>query len=208
MNPTFSKSFTVDFIFESRQDIRFDIYDDDGKGSQDDYIGFVETTVGALMGARSQTSILDVKNNHSDKNLGKLIVRCEQISESNEYVRMKWKAEKLYNTDSWFDFWDKSDPYLKFLKLRDDNSYVEVKRTEWIKDSLNPAWQPVELQMSRLINPNKQSFKLEVWDWEEDGKDQFIGEIIIQMGQIGNGATFVLNNPKVKKPGRIILERY
>lgn len=83
MNPTFSKSFTIDFIFESRQDIRFDIYDDDGKGSQDDYIGFVETTVGALMGARSQTSILDVKNNHSDKNLGKLIVRCEQISESN-----------------------------------------------------------------------------------------------------------------------------
>ena len=30
---------------------------------------------------------------------------------------MKWQARKLINTDSWFDFWDKSDPYLKFLKI-------------------------------------------------------------------------------------------
>ncbi|XP_031505717.1 protein BONZAI 1 [Nymphaea colorata] len=29
----------LDYIFESRQDIRFDIYDDDGKADQDDYIG-------------------------------------------------------------------------------------------------------------------------------------------------------------------------
>ncbi len=33
------------------------------------------------------------------------------------------------NTDSIFDFWDKSDPYLKFLKVRDDNTYIEVART-------------------------------------------------------------------------------
>jgi hypothetical protein len=33
------------------------------------------------------------------------------------------------NTDSFFDFWDKSDPYLKFLKIRDDNTYIEVART-------------------------------------------------------------------------------
>jgi hypothetical protein len=37
---------------------------------------------------------------------------------------MKWKARKLMNTDSFFDFWDKSDPYLKFLKIRNDNTYI------------------------------------------------------------------------------------
>ena len=45
---------------------------------------------------------------------------------------MKWKAEKLTNTDSWFDFWDKSDPYIKFFKMRNDNSLVQVHKTEWI----------------------------------------------------------------------------
>jgi hypothetical protein len=28
------------------------------------------------------------------------------------------------NVDSFFDFWDKSDPYLKFLKIRDDNTII------------------------------------------------------------------------------------
>lgn len=72
---------------------------------------------------------------------------------------MKWKANKLYNTDSFFDFWDKSDPFIKFLKIRDDNSYVEVHRSEVIKDNLDPIWRPIEIQAARLVNPNKQSFK-------------------------------------------------
>jgi hypothetical protein len=42
---------------------------------------------------------------------------------------MKWKALKLMNTDSWFDFWDKSDPYLKLMKIRNDNSLIETIRT-------------------------------------------------------------------------------
>jgi hypothetical protein len=62
----------VDYIFESRQDIKFEILDDDS--GNDDYIGNVETTIGALMGAKNQTSIIDIKL--KDKNSGKLIVRC------------------------------------------------------------------------------------------------------------------------------------
>lgn len=37
---------------------------------------------------------------------------------------MLWKADKLYNVDSWFDFWDKSDPYIKFFKIRNDESFI------------------------------------------------------------------------------------
>ena len=35
------------------------MFDDDG--GNDDYIGSVETTVGALMGAKNQTSIIELK---------------------------------------------------------------------------------------------------------------------------------------------------
>ena len=75
------------------------------------------------------------------------------------YMNLKFRAEKLLNVDSVFDFWDKSDPFLKFFKIRNDNSVVEVKRTEAIMDNLNPAWAPFEIQASRLINPQKHSFK-------------------------------------------------
>ena len=37
---------------------------------------------------------------------------------------MKIKAEKLLNVDSFFDFWDKSDPYIRFIKIRNDNTYI------------------------------------------------------------------------------------
>lgn len=64
---------------------------------------------------------------------------------------MKWKARKLMNTDSWFDFWDKSDPYLKFMKIRSDNSYIEAMRTEVVMDNLNPSWRPVDINLAKLV---------------------------------------------------------
>ena len=51
------------------------MYDEDD-GMNDDFIGQVVTTVGALAGAKNQTSILDLVNPRSKQaKLGKLIVR-------------------------------------------------------------------------------------------------------------------------------------
>lgn len=41
-------------------------------------------------------------------------------------MNMKWRATKLANVDS---FMSKSDPYLKFLKIRQDNTFIEIGRT-------------------------------------------------------------------------------
>ncbi len=94
-------------------------------------------------------------------------------------MRMKWKGRKLMNTDSWFDFWDKSDPYLKFLKIRTDNSFIEVARTEIVMNDLNPNWKPIEVSLGKLLAANEPTsrFKIECWDWEEKGENhhQFIG---------------------------------
>jgi hypothetical protein len=127
---------------------------------------------------------------------------------------MKWHAVKLMNTDSWFDFWDKSDPYLKFLKLRKDNTLVEATRTEVIMDNLNPSWKDLEVRVSRLIREDnqEQKFKVECWDWEEAGepKHQFIGEVYLTLPGLMNAKLPVeipLSNPKQNKPGRIVLDR-
>lgn len=47
-----------------------------------------------------------------------------------------------------------------------------------------------------------------MWDWEEDGKDQFIGEVFIKPQELTNGAQFVLKNPKEKKPGTLELASF
>ena len=149
LNPNFHKSFQVDYIFEARQELKFEVYDEDDKDNakNDDFIGSVETTLGALAGARDQTSILNLTARKQGINPGKIILRVEPIYQSRctvicniDFVKMKWRAHKLMNTDSWFDFWDKSDPYLKFSKIRRDNTLVEATRTEIVYENLNPDW--------------------------------------------------------------------
>lgn len=73
---------------------------------------------------------------------------------------MKWKAEKLMNTDSIFDWWNKSDPYLKFLKIRSDNSYIPAGQTEVIDNTLNPSWRTLEIPIVKLGANRDTKFKI------------------------------------------------
>lgn len=104
------------------------------------------------------------------KKMGKLIIRCEKVQSGNgsiwvnlEFLMMKFKAEKLTNTDSYFDWWNKSDPYLKFLKIRADNSYISVAQTEVIANSLNPNWRTIEIPLLRLATDKASRFKYFSW---------------------------------------------
>jgi Ca2+-dependent lipid-binding protein len=47
LNPNFTQSFVVDFVFEQKQDCRFELYDDDGSSA--DFLGSCETTIGKIM---------------------------------------------------------------------------------------------------------------------------------------------------------------
>jgi len=79
-----------------------------------------------------------------------------------EYLKMKWRADKLINTDSWFDWWDKSDPYLKFLKIRKDNTFIEAGRTEIVMKNLNPSWKDIDIAVSRLVRDDNQEQRFKI----------------------------------------------
>jgi hypothetical protein len=105
------------------------VYDSDGENSSD-FIGRVNTSLGNVMGAPHQTLILDLQDENNKKS-GKIIIRADKVESSSSILliilvalTMNWRGRKIANVDSFFDFWDKSDPYLKFLKLRDDNTYI------------------------------------------------------------------------------------
>lgn len=91
-----------------------------------------------------------------------LLVAIVKYSAYLGFIKMKWAAKKLTNTDSWFDWWDKSDPYLKFLKIRRDNTLIEVARTNVVMNNLNPSWNMIDLSVAKIIrNDNaEQKFKI------------------------------------------------
>lgn len=110
LNPNFKKTFTMEYIFEVRQTLRFEVWDND-TDSNDDLIGGVETTIGNIVGSKNQICILDLKDS-SSKNKGKIILRADRIKEGNQFVWWQWAGVKLANVDGFFN---KSDPFLRFL---------------------------------------------------------------------------------------------
>ena len=67
------------------------------------------------------------------------------------------------DTDGWFD---KSDPFLRFKRIREDRTLVNEYETEVVMDNLNPVWKPIELACQKLNNGNHlQPIKVECWDW-------------------------------------------
>jgi hypothetical protein len=66
------------------------------------------------------------------------------------------------NTDSWFDWWDRSDPYLKFLKIRNDNTLLEVARTNIVMNNLSPSWNLLELSLGKLMRSDNAEEKFKV----------------------------------------------
>lgn len=112
------------------------------------------------------------------------------------------------NTDGWFD---KSDPFFRLLKQRNQSEWLKIHDSEFIKDNLNPVWKPCQIKEDRLNGAkDQQPFKVEVWDWEKSGKYQFIGQVDVTIAEIKQGKReWQLTNPKKKKStGTLVLAQF
>jgi len=108
MNPNFVKTFVVDYIFEMQQHVKFQLshvgHSHDG--------GSVETTIGAIVGAKNQTLVLELKDDKGDAR-GKIVFRCDKAQNSSETAFVKLRVRKVAN-QRFFLF--SSSPFLRFFK--------------------------------------------------------------------------------------------
>lgn len=205
LNPNFTQSIYVDFIFEVKQIIKFEVLDVDKHST--DVIGEVETTVGAIVGAKNQTSILDL-HHKSSKSTGKIIIKADQVHESRENLYMQWSGIKIANVDGFFG---KSDPFLRFLRKNNSGGdFLMNHETEKVMDSPNPIWKPFSISSQKLCNGDDNlPISVECWDWEKSLKFKFIGSFTTCLGELKAGKRdFMLENPKIKHPGTIRLNSF
>ncbi|XP_031810557.1 copine-9 isoform X9 [Sarcophilus harrisii] len=113
LNPDFLRKFVLDYFFEEKQNLRFDVYNVDSK-----------------------TNISKPK-----------------------------------------DFFGKSDPFLVFYRSNEDGTFTICHKTEVVKNTLNPVWQPFTIPVRALCNGDyDRTVKIDVYDWDRDGSHDFIGE--------------------------------
>ena len=80
-------------------------------------IGFAETTLGNIMGSKTQIFLTDLTSQTSHKgSIGKLIVKADSVKESNWEITMRIRAEGLPATTS-------------CLICADNNPFYEIHRT-------------------------------------------------------------------------------
>lgn len=104
LNPDFSKSFIIDYIFECTQILKVEVVDVDSE-TDFDFIGSTTFELGELMGSKNNMLIVNlIHKKDSSNNLkmgGKLIVRSEAISENNDYIILDFSG-KNFDCDGYF----------------------------------------------------------------------------------------------------------
>ncbi|KAK5896016.1 hypothetical protein CgunFtcFv8_009661 [Champsocephalus gunnari] len=194
LNPDFVRKFILDYFFEERQNLRFDLYDVDSKSanlSKHDFLGQAYCTLGEVvgsLGSRSEKTSWVSICAHSwgiqGKKCGTIIVKAEELNNCRESVMMQFCGNKLDKKD----FFGKSDPFLVFYRSNEDGTFTICHKTEVIKNTLNPVWQAFKIPVRALCNgDHDRTIKVEVYDWDRDGSHDFIGEFSTSYRELSRG---------------------
>uniref|UniRef100_A0A3B5B5X6 Copine-8 n=1 Tax=Stegastes partitus TaxID=144197 RepID=A0A3B5B5X6_9TELE len=186
LNPDFVRKFILDYFFEERQNLRFDLYDVDSKSanlSKHDFLGQAYCTLGEVvgsLGSRLEKALGGIPG----KKCGTVIVKAEELNNCRESVMMQFCGNKLDKKD----FFGKSDPFLVFYRSNEDGTFTICHKTEVVKNTLNPVWQAFKIPVRALCNGDyDRTIKVEVYDWDRDGSHDFIGEFSTSYRELSRG---------------------
>uniref|UniRef100_A0A8C5H6C6 C2 domain-containing protein n=1 Tax=Gouania willdenowi TaxID=441366 RepID=A0A8C5H6C6_GOUWI len=200
-NPDFVRKFVLDFFFEEKQNLRFDVYNVDSRScniSKYDFLGQTFCTLGEIIsstGGRVEKTLSGIPG----KKCGVIIFTAEELSNCRDIATMQLCANKLDKKD----FFGKSDPFLVFYRSNEDGTFTICHKTEVIKNTLNPVWQSFTIPVRALCNGDyDRTVKVDVFDWDRDGSHDFIGEFTTSYRELSRGQNqfnvYEVLNPKKK----------
>uniref|UniRef100_A0A673CP17 Copine Va n=1 Tax=Sphaeramia orbicularis TaxID=375764 RepID=A0A673CP17_9TELE len=156
LNPDFVRKYILDYFFEEKQNLRFDVYDIDSKSpdlAKHDFLGQVHCTLGEIVGSpasRLEKTLGCGKPQPGipGKKCGTIILSAEELGNCRDYATMQFCAHKLDKKD----FFGKSDPFMVFYRSNEDGTFTICHKTEVVKNTLNPVWQPFSIPVRALCN--------------------------------------------------------
>ncbi|XP_062398204.1 copine-9-like [Sardina pilchardus] len=201
LNPDFVRKFVLDYFFEEKQNLRFDVYSVDSKSSnisKHSFLGQTFCTLGEIIGSKG-SRLERTLSGIPGKKCGIIIFTAEELSNCRDIATMQLCANKLDKKD----FFGKSDPFLVFYRSNEDGTFTISHKTEMIKNTLNPVWQPFTIPVRALCNGDyDRTVKVDVYDWDRDGSHDFIGEFTTSYRELSRGQNqfnvYEVLNPKKK----------
>ncbi|XP_025891859.1 copine-5-like [Nothoprocta perdicaria] len=187
LNPDFVRKFILDYFFEEKQNLRFDLYDVDSRSpdlSKHDFLGQAFCTLGEIVGsagsrlekpltmgtapahARGRKAAPALSNGGVlGKKCGTIILLAEELGNCRDVATLQFCANKLDKKD----FFGKSDPFMVFYRSNEDGTFTICHKTEVVRNTLNPVWQAFAIPVRALCNGDYDRGEEEEEE-EEDGK--------------------------------------
>uniref|UniRef100_A0A3B3XE63 C2 domain-containing protein n=1 Tax=Poecilia mexicana TaxID=48701 RepID=A0A3B3XE63_9TELE len=187
LNPDFVRKFVLDYFFEEKQNLRFDVFTmATSLCFVQDFLGQIFCTLGEIIGSpggRLERTLSGIPG----KKCGSIVFTAEELSNcrvSTHLSTMQFCANKLDKKD----FFGKSDPFLVFYRSNEDGTFTICHKTEVIKNNLNPVWQSFTIPVRALCNGDyDRTVKVDVYDWDRDGSHDFIGEFTTSYRELSRG---------------------
>ncbi|GAA6219441.1 copine-3-like [Lates japonicus] len=181
LNPSFSKTFVIDYYFEMVQRLKFEVYDIDSENCSlhdADFLGELECTLGQIVSSRKLTRPLIMKDKRP-AGKGTITISAEERTD-NRVVEFEVAARKLDKKD----FFGKSDPFLELYK-QTETGWQLAHRTEVVKNNLNPTWKRFRVSLQSLCGGDvEKSIKVDCYDYNSSGSHDFIGSFQTTLSQI------------------------
>lgn len=209
LSPAFVTAIPIDYYFEATQHLRVMVYDQDVVGgplSAQEFLGMFETTLAAIMGSRGQVVVgRMVDGNGREMPAATFAISGEEIVEMKMELTISLSGRNLDKKD----FFGKSDPFFEVARAKstatsddyhDAGKWVPVVRSNVIKKSLNPDWDPITVPLSKVVGGDiERRLLIRVYDWNKKSEPDFIGQVatsIPELQSLGPGEGLELINPK------------
>eukprot|EP00833_Pecoramyces_ruminatium_P008918 jgi/Orpsp1_1/1182950/evm.model.c7180000083251.1 len=214
-NPVFNKSFTIDYYFETIQNLRFMVMDMDSNSDEwakNDFIGYIDVSLADII-KKSVDNVyscdlltnvppgIEVNNSKAQSFAGesKIYLRIEDNSESRYDLKFNISGENLDKKDTF----GKSDPFIIISRINENGSPVKVYETPIIKNTLNPKWDSFVIPEKEFNNGNSSKvFLYEVFDWDRDKSNDLIGTFKATTRELFEKKEFEVINEKKQNKGK------
>lgn len=208
LNPEFQKKFILDYKFEERQLLKFDVYDADSDSPRledHDFIGSTQCSLGEVVACQGRAftkPLIGDGGNHRQV----LCLTAEELLENKEVLHLSMGARKLDRKNWWG--WGSSDPFLTISKAMENGTWVVVHRTEVVMRDLCPSWAALSLPISSLCGGDRsRGIKFTVEDWNKSGDHEHIGQVttsvadLVEKSRSGPIEFNLIDQTKAKKAG-------
>lgn len=201
-NPQWLKKIKVEYYFEAKQYVRFEIHDRNAKHSE--FVGRHKTQLSELVANCGREYVRKLFHKRLDgANVvhgGELIVVAEEVSYSKQIAGIEFSAENLPKPS----LFRKCSPFLIVSRQNDDGSFSIVAKTEPVKSTQNPSWPPMAIPARALCNGDfERNIKIDCYDHRKNGSHKLIATTYTTLNKLNTafeceGSLKLINEEKQK----------